>query len=66
LIINRVLPDGLEGEFYRSRKAQEETYLNEIDQRFKRLRRVRIRQLPRDVYGLASLTLISDQLVGAK
>src|SRR5205085_10015754 len=57
LVINRVLPDDLEGEFYRSRKAQEETYLEEIDKRFKRLSRVRVRQLPRDVYGLASLAL---------
>ena len=55
LIVNRVLPDDLEGEFYRSRKAQEETYLEEIDRRFKRLSRVRVRQLPRDVYGLTPL-----------
>ncbi len=27
LVVNRVLPDDLEGEFYRSRKAQEGTYL---------------------------------------
>jgi arsenite-transporting ATPase len=64
LVVNRVLPDGLDGEFYLSRKAQEETYLAEIDRRFKRLRRVRIRQLPRDVYGLTSLSLIAEQLVG--
>jgi arsenite-transporting ATPase len=63
LVVNRVLPDGLEGEFYRSRKAQEETYLKEIDRRFARLPRVRVRQLPRDVYGLESLALVSDQLV---
>ena len=64
LVVNRVLPDGLEGEFYRSRKAQEEIYLKEIDRRFVRLPRVRVRQLPRDVYGLESLALVSDQLVG--
>jgi arsenite-transporting ATPase len=63
LVVNRVLPDNLEGEFYRSRKAQEETYLEEIDRRFKRLPRVRVRQLPRDVYGVASLEQISQQLV---
>lgn len=63
LVVNRVLPDGLEGEFYRSRKAQEATYLEEIDRRFKRLPRVRIRQLPRDVYGLASLERVSEQLL---
>jgi len=63
LVVNRVLPDGLEGAFYRSRKAQEEVYLKEIDRRFARLPRVRVRQLPRDVYGLESLALVSDQLV---
>jgi arsenite-transporting ATPase len=63
LVVNRVLPDGLEGEFYRARKTQEETYLLEIDRRFPRLRQVRVRQLPRDVYGLAPLTQISEQLV---
>ena len=65
LVVNRVLPDDLEGAFYASRKAQELTYLQEIDRRFDRLRRVRVRQLPRDVYGLQSLTLVSQQLVGA-
>lgn len=63
LVVNRVLPDNLEGDFYRSRKAQEQEYLEEIDRRFKRLARVRIRQLPRDVYGLASLSLVAEQLV---
>ena len=63
LIVNRVLPDGLEGEFYRSRKAQELMYLTEIDRRFQALARVRIPQLPRDVYGTESLELVSTQLL---
>ena len=63
LIVNRILPEGLEGEFYQSRKAQESTYLTEIDRRFASLRRVRVRQLPRDVYGLGSLELVAEQLV---
>jgi arsenite/tail-anchored protein-transporting ATPase len=63
LVVNRILPDNLEGEFYRSRKAQEETYLEEIDRRFKRFSRVRVRQLPRDVYGVTSLEQISAQLL---
>jgi arsenite-transporting ATPase len=63
LIVNRILPDGLEGEFYRARKDQEATYLEEIDRRFRRLARVRVRLLPRDVYGLASLASVSEQLV---
>jgi len=63
LIVNRVLPDGLEGEFYRSRKAQEAKYLEEINRRFPRMRRVDVQQLSRDVYGLESLTRISEQLL---
>ena len=63
LVVNRVLPDGLEGEFYRSRKAQERMYLEEIDRRFARLPRVLVQQLPRDVYGLDSLGRVSEQLV---
>ena len=65
VIVNRVLPDDLEGEFFRSRKAQERTYVEEIDQRFRKFPRVRVRQLPRDVYGMDSLSLISVQLIGA-
>ena len=63
LIVNRVLPDDVEGEFFRSRKAQEAQYLQEITRRFARTPRVDVRQLPRDVYGLAALTAISDQLL---
>ena len=64
LVVNRILPDGLEGEFYRSRKAQERTYLEEIARRFARIPRVDVRQLARDVYGLDSLDLIAGQLFG--
>jgi arsenite-transporting ATPase len=64
LVVNRILPDGLEGEFYASRKAQERSYLDEIARRFPRLRRFEVRQLARDVYGIGSLTQISDQLMG--
>ena len=64
LVVNRILPDNLEGEFYRARKAQEAEYLKEIARRFPRVRRADVRQLPRDAYGLASLTSIGSQLVG--
>ena len=64
LVVNRILPEGLEGEFYTSRKAQEARYLDEIRRRFPRVKRTDVHQLPQDVYGLGSLTLISSQLVG--
>jgi arsenite-transporting ATPase len=63
LIVNRVLPENLEGDFYQSRKAQERAYLSEIERRFSRLRKVYVRQLPRDVYGIQSLERISEQFV---
>ncbi len=63
LVVNRVLPDGLEGDFFRSRKAQEAEHLADIARRFPRLRRVYVRQLPRDVYGLASLNTVSSDLI---
>ena len=62
VVVNRVLPDALEGDFYLSRKAQERVYLQEIDRRFSSLPRVVVRQLARDVYGLQSLALVADQL----
>ncbi len=63
VVVNRVLPDALEGEFYQSRKAQERIYLQEINRRFAGLPRVVIRQLPRDVYGIESLRQVSEQLL---
>ena len=38
-------------------------YLEEIDGRFRRIPRVRVRLLPRDVYGLDSLSRISEQIL---
>jgi arsenite-transporting ATPase len=63
VIVNRVLPEGLEGEFYRSRKAQERAYLDEIDHRFVRLPRVRVLQLAQDVHGLSSLSEVARHLL---
>ena len=64
LIVNQVLPDGLEGEFYRSRRAQEQRHLDEIVRRFPQLPRTTVRLLPRDVDGLEALVLVSRQLLG--
>jgi arsenite-transporting ATPase len=63
LIVNRVLPDGLSGDFYGARKAQEREYLDEIDRRFPRLSLIIVRQLPRDVHGVESLSYVASQLL---
>ena len=64
LIVNRVLPDGLEGEFYVARRRQEAVYRREIDERFAALDRIVISQLESDVYGVAKLERISAQIFG--
>ena len=64
LIVNRVLPDGLEGEFYVARRRQEAVYRREIDERFAALDRIVIAQLESDVYGIARLERISAQIFG--
>ena len=61
-IVNRVLPGHLAGEFYKSRRRQEQVYLDEIERRFAHLRCVRVPQLESDVHGLKSLERISALL----
>ena len=65
LIVNRLLPEGLSGGFYASRKDQEREYLEEIARRFSRLHRVTVRQLARDVHGLEPLGEIAASLAGS-
>ncbi len=65
LVVNRILPDDLEGEFYRSRKAQELTYLAG-DRPPLRPAQARVR--PPAATGRlrpASLELVSEQLISA-
>jgi len=64
VIVNRVLPDGLGGEFYAARRRQEDVYRREIDHRFKTMDRIVIAQLESDVYGLNRLERISAQIIG--
>jgi arsenite-transporting ATPase len=65
LVVNRVLPDGLSGEFYDARKSQEREYLDEIGRRFARLPRVAVTQLPRDVHGVEPLSSVAAQLMAS-
>ena len=64
VIVNRVLPDGLGGEFYAARRRQEDVYRREIEHRFKTMDRIVIAQLESDVYGLKRLERISAQILG--
>jgi arsenite-transporting ATPase len=63
VVVNRVLPDGLPGDYFRSRSAQERTYRDEIDRRFGNLRRVTIPQFESDIHGLAGLEWVGQHLL---
>lgn len=63
LIVNRVLPTQTTDAFLAARRRQEQVYLAEIDRRFSSQPIIRVPQMESDVYGLASLDLISKVLV---
>ena len=65
LIVNRVLPSETTDAFLQARRQQERTYLDEIASRFASRPRVYLPQFPRDVYGLASLGPVADQIAAA-
>jgi len=63
LIVNRVLPeDALDHPFFAARKDQERRYLEEIDDTFPDLPRLRLPLLPHDVVGNDSLQEIVSHL----
>lgn len=71
VFVNRVLPDDLEGPstalgsggFYRSRRKQEQVYIDEIKRRFSAYPLTWIPQLETDVYGLENLERVSSVLM---
>lgn len=62
ILVNRVLPENLDGEFYQARRQQEQTYCGEIRRRFAAYPLMWIPQFDRDVYGLKSLERMSEML----
>lgn len=62
ILVNRTLPDNLDGEFYQSRRRQEQAYRDEIRRRFAQYPLVWLPQLETDVYGLKNLGRISEML----
>ena len=65
LIVNRVLPDVVEGEYMRSRLEQQSEYLREIESRFEKQRVVRVEQEARDITHRDQLESIARQLDAA-
>lgn len=66
LVVNRILPETSPDPFLRSRHAQEQIYLDEIEQRFKAYKRVRVPQLASDVHGVRTLNHLAGLLAPEK
>jgi arsenite-transporting ATPase len=62
IIVNRVLPDNLDGKFYQARRQQEQVYRDEIVRRFTSQGLIWIPQFETDVYGVKNLEKISQLL----
>ncbi len=62
VVVNRVLPAAIEGEYHASRVRQQRVYLDEIDVRFAAYPRVVVPQLESDVHGLPALERIRASL----
>jgi arsenite-transporting ATPase len=62
VIVNRVLPAGIDGEYHASRVRQQRMYLDEIEARFAAYPRVLVSQLESDVHGLEALNEVRAQL----
>ncbi|MDX1566864.1 MAG: ArsA family ATPase [Longimicrobiales bacterium] len=64
VVVNRVLPEGPLGEFLEHRREQEEAYLQEIEDRFGDLPRIRVPLLEEDVGSLEGVRVVARHLVG--
>lgn len=64
-IVNRVLPEDVDGEFLRRRRQQEARYLELIDQELASLSRLRLPLLADDIQGLDALGKVADALEAA-
>ena len=62
ILVNRVLPENLQGDFYRARRQQEQKYRDEIQRRFAAYPLLWIPQFETDVYGLKNLERLSEML----
>ncbi len=62
LVVNRVFPDTVDGDFMRSRLEQQSEYLAEIDDRFENKKVIRVEQEARDITERKQLDPIAQQL----
>ena len=64
ILVNRVLPEGVEGAFFKSRKEVERLYLDEIEKSFSRYRLVKIPMMEKDITSPEDLMHLASYLKG--
>jgi arsenite/tail-anchored protein-transporting ATPase len=64
IVVNRILPPDLHGEFYEARRAQEHAYCGEILRRFAQYPTTWIAQFETDIFGIKKLERLSRVLAG--
>jgi arsenite-transporting ATPase len=62
IVINRILPSDLTGDFLKGRLKQQSYYMEEISREFSGLRSIPVRLLERDVYGIEMLENVGQIL----
>lgn len=62
VVVNRILPEEAQGSFLESRRRQEASYLDEIDEKFADLPRIRVPLMEEDVGSLDGLRFIARSL----
>ncbi len=64
MVVNRVLPDHVDGAFLAKRREQEARYRSEIDDAFASYRRIEVPLLESDVHGIETLERVGRILTG--
>jgi len=64
IVINRVIPEELCGDYWEDKLEEQEKYLAIIDAAFSPLKTLKARLMPREVIGKKALELLADELFG--
>ena len=62
IVVNKVLPDNVEGSFLLSRKEQEKAYLSEIRERFRKYPLIEVKMRDKDVNSYEELGAVGEEL----
>ena len=64
IVINRIVPDELGGDYFDAKLEEQSKYLKVIDEAFSPLKTITARMMPREVLGIKALEGLGDELFG--